>query len=60
MTLFFLKEIEKLPLLKGPACLIILSIQGTSDTPLCKDYKPIPCAQSHAVPLPGLGAHMQK
>lgn len=29
-----LKEIEKLPLLKGSAFLIILSVQGTSQTPL--------------------------
>lgn len=52
MTLFLLKEIEKLPLLKGSACLIILSIQGTPDTPLCKGYKLISCAQRHSVPLP--------
>lgn len=55
-----LKKIEKLLFLKSSAFLIILAIQGTSEMPLTKGYKLIPCAQRHAVALPGFSAHMQR
>lgn len=55
-----LKEIEKFPLLKGSAFLIILSVQGIYDTPLYNGYKLIFCALRCEMILPGFGIHVQK
>lgn len=53
-----LREIEKFPLLKGSAFLIILSVRDIYDTPLRKGSKLILCAQGREMILSGFGLHV--